>query len=87
MDNLQQARNRRSSEEIVDAIFEALPVNSYEPISHIAAKAELDWKTAKRYLNLIRHIQEKHKKPWLQFMMVGEQPAYSRVTSAGRPGG
>jgi len=82
---MESKRDRRSAEEIVDRIFDALPANKHATIKDVARDAIVDWKTAKRYLALIWHIQEKQKGDWLQFMMVGDQPAYSRKGTQGRP--
>lgn len=66
---------RRSPEEIIDAFFDVLPVNSQNPLSVVARKAGLDWKTAARYCKLILHIQSK---PKLIEGKVGDRKAYRR---------
>jgi len=78
VDNSQNPPRRRSAHEIIDAIYGALPVQDFDPIAHIAEKADLDWKTTKRYLELILHIQQKQKGDWLLEMDVGENTAYAR---------
>lgn len=82
---MDRSRYRRTAEEIIDVIYDALPVNNFDPISHIAAKANLDWKTAQKYLNLILHIQGKQGGDWLIKKKAGENFVYARKTMAGRP--
>uniref|UniRef100_A0A6M3M1U0 Uncharacterized protein n=1 Tax=viral metagenome TaxID=1070528 RepID=A0A6M3M1U0_9ZZZZ len=56
---------RRSPKEIIDAIYNALFERRCSSIPHIAEYAGLDYRTAKRYLELITHIQSKPDVPWL----------------------
>lgn len=76
---------RRTQIEIIDAVYDALPVNSYAPVSEIAKKSGTTWATTKQYLDLIMHIQKKKKDPWLRVMEVGRRVVYSRGSKAGRP--
>jgi len=49
--------SRKSQEEIVDAIMEALPVRNYVTIEEIARKTGSSWETVWRWLTLIMKIQ------------------------------
>jgi len=77
-DNMQKGGFRRSSSEIIDLIYDALPVESYDPVAQIADKAGLDWRTTKRYLDLIEHIQSKQGNGWLVSKPFGEGLGYAR---------
>jgi len=68
---------RKSYEEIVDAIMEALPVRSYATIEEISRVSGSSWETVWRWLRLIMYIQgrprvEKMKSP------LGRGEVYSR---------
>ena len=76
--NNQKGGFRRSSIEIIDLIYEALPVESHDPIAHIAERAGLDWSTTKRHLDLMLHIQEKQKGNWLDVRDFGDKKGYAR---------
>ena len=78
--NKQNPPSRRSSFEIIDLIYDALPVESKINIAELARKAELDWTTTRRYLDLILHIQNKQKEPWLieEKVQGYPQPSYGR---------
>lgn len=73
---------RKKQSEILESLFDAIPVNSTLPLSSIALKAELDLKTAKRYMAIIMMIQGK---PFVYEEQIGEQRGYRRHTKAGRP--
>ncbi len=68
---------RKSYEEIVDAILEALPVRSYATIEEISRVSGSSWETVYRWLKLIMYIQglprvERMKSP------LGRGEVYSR---------
>lgn len=65
-----------------ELIMEAIPVNSTEPITEIAYKAGTDWRTAKRWIELMRKIQAF---PEIIVEQIGDQEGYRRKTLAGRP--
>ena len=72
-----QQKPRKSYEEIVDAIMEALPVRSYATIEEIARESGSSWETVYRWLRLIMYIQgrprvERMKSP------LGRGDVYSR---------
>jgi len=73
---------RKKMEEIVEAIFEALPVQSTEPVTTIANNADISWRTAQRYITMIMDIQNR---PKVFKAVIGEQSGYRRETMAGRP--
>ena len=50
-------KSRKSYEELVDAIVEALPVRSFTNIEDISRKTGSSWETVWRWLRLIRYIQ------------------------------
>ena len=50
-------KSRKSHEDIVHAINEALPVRSYATIEEIARKTGSSWETVWRWLSLIMMIQ------------------------------
>ena len=52
-----QGKTRKSYEEIIDALFEALPVNSYATIEEVARKTGSSWETVYRWLRIIMKIQ------------------------------
>jgi len=78
-DNMQKGGLRRSATEIIDLIYDALPVETYHPISKIAEDTGIDWRTTKRYLELILHVQSKQKGDWIKSITPGEgQPIFAR---------
>ena len=52
-----QGKTRKSYEEIIGAIMEALPVNSYTTIEEVARRTGSSWETAYRWLVIIMKIQ------------------------------
>ena len=52
-----QQKPRKSYEEIVDAIVEALPVRNYVTVEELARKTGSSWETVWRWLRLIMYIQ------------------------------
>lgn len=81
--NIPESTSKRSSSEIIDLIYGALPVESYDPVSKIAERAGLDWRTTKRYLDLILQIQSKHDGGWLVSKPFGEGEGYARLRKKG----
>jgi hypothetical protein len=53
-----QSKSRKSYEELVDSIIEALPVQTYTTIEEISRQTESSWETVYRWLKLIIKIQE-----------------------------
>jgi len=78
--NKQNPPLRRTTIEIIDLIYDVLPVQSKINVARLAEKAGLDWTTTKRHLDLIEHIQGKQKEPWLIVEKVDgqRQPIYGR---------
>ena len=52
-----QGKTRKSYEEIIGAIMEALPVNSYATIEEVARRTGSSWETVYRWLRIIKKIQ------------------------------
>ena len=50
-------KSRKTYEDLVDAIIEALSVRTYTTIEEISRKTGFSWKTIWRWLKLIRHIR------------------------------
>jgi len=50
-------KSRKSYEELVEAIMEALPVRSYTTIEDVVRKTGSSWETVWRWLQLIIKIQ------------------------------
>ena len=73
---------KRNSREILDALLNAIPVNSTLPLKTIAMKADVDYNTAKRNLELVMFIQGEAE---VEKVTIGEQDGYSRKSRAGRP--
>jgi len=78
------SRKRRSPLEIIDSLYDALAPRRYDPVKTVAARAELDGKTAARYLALIAHVEEKQKGDWLIRKPSGKKGfVYSRKQKPG----
>lgn len=73
---------RRSNQVILEALIEAIPVNSTLPLKTIAVNADLDYFTAKRWMEILILIQGF---PEIIEEKIGEQTGYRRKTLAGRP--
>ena len=77
--DMQKGGLRRGATEIIDLIYGVLPVETYYPISKIAEDSGVDWRTTKRYLELMLHMQSKQKGDWLKSIKPGEgQPIFAR---------
>ena len=50
-------KTRKSYEEILDALMEALPVNSYATIEEVARRTGSSWETVYRWLSIVMRIQ------------------------------
>lgn len=51
-------KSRKSPEELMKAIMEALPVRSLASVSGLAEDVGTDWSTVRRYLNTMIWFQE-----------------------------
>lgn len=71
---------RRTSAEIIDLIYAALPVESKINITQLSKTTGLDWGTTKRGLDLILHVFGKQKGMWLieEQVQASRQPIYGR---------
>jgi len=72
-----QQKPRKSYEEIVDAIMEALPVMNYVTIEEIARKTGSSWETVWRWLRLIMDIQDQPRVERMKSPL-GRGDVYSR---------
>ena len=66
-------KSRKSYEEVVDAIIEALPVRSVASVQQIAEEIGSSWETVARWLSLIRYIQTQ---PRVESVTVGRRRGY-----------
>lgn len=73
---------RRKVEEIIDALFKALPVNSTLPLTTVAHRADCSFEVTQRYMALILDIQSR---PKVHEEAIGQQKGYRKHTRAGRP--
>jgi hypothetical protein len=73
---------RRSNREILEALINAIPVNSTLPLKTIALRADVDYSVAKRNMELIEFIQSQ---ALVEKNTIGEQTGYSKKSRAGRP--
>ena len=69
--------SRKSYEDIVEAIMEALPVRNYVTIEEVARRTGSSWETVWRWLSLIMKVQDM---PRVQSMKspLGRGEVYSR---------
>jgi len=72
-----QQKPRKSYEEIVDAIMEALPVRSYATIEEIARMSGSSWETVYRWLRLVMYIQDQPRVERMKSPL-GRGEVYSR---------
>jgi len=79
------ARNRRTPEEIIDAIYDALSDQEFRTVAEISANGSVDWKTCDRYIKLILYIQNKHFRwpSWLETEDIGKTTGYKKKTERG----
>ena len=75
-------KSRKSYEELVDTLIEALPVRSFTTIEEISRKTGSSWETVYRWIKLVTHIQsmprvEEMKSP------IGKGKVYSRERRKG----
>ena len=74
--------NKRSNREILEALINAIPVNSTLPLKTIAYHADTDYAVAKRNMELIEYIQSQ---ALVERVLIGEQVGFSKKSRAGRP--
>ena len=61
MVNSDSPKKRRTQEEIIDRIYEALSEDDLRSVKGIAALAEVDRETCKRNLEVLAHAQSKQQ--------------------------
>uniref|UniRef100_A0A6M3MEQ3 Uncharacterized protein n=1 Tax=viral metagenome TaxID=1070528 RepID=A0A6M3MEQ3_9ZZZZ len=74
------SKSRRSRREIVQAIYDALPVQTFATVEEISKKSEVDWKTCQAYLEDLDFelgIQGA-KFSWLEKVTLGANKGYRR---------
>ena len=85
MSNSDSQKKRRTQEEIVDAIYEALSDTNLMTVKAIASLSGVDRETCKRNLELLAHAQSKQGVGWLEVQQVKDenqetsQTLYKRV--------
>jgi len=74
---MSKRKSKKSNEEIIWAIMDALPVRNYATIEEMARKTGSSWETVSRWITLIKMIQEA---PRVQSMKspLGRGEVYSR---------
>lgn len=66
-------KKRRTPEEIVDLIYEALSETNLMTVKAISALSGIDRETCKRNLDNIAHIQSKQNTGWLEIQEVMDE--------------
>lgn len=73
MSNLRSQKKRRTQEEIIDLIYDALSEDNLMTVKAIAALAGVDRETCKRNLELLAHAQNKQGTGWLEVQEVMDE--------------
>jgi len=74
------SKPRRSRREIVQAIYDALPVKTFATVDEISKKSGVDWKTCQAYLDDLEFelgIQGA-RYSWLDTVILGANRGYRR---------
>lgn len=74
------SKSRRSRKEIVQLIYDALPVQSFSTTDEISKKSGVDWKTCHAYLEDLEFELglQGAKFSWLETVTLGENKGYRR---------
>lgn len=74
------SKTRRTRREIVQAIYNALPVNTFATVDDISKKSGVDWKTCQAYLDdLVFELGiQGAKYSWLDTVTLGANKGYRR---------
>lgn len=74
------SKSRRSRREIVQLIYDALPVQSFATVDEISKKADVDWKTCQAYLDDLEFELglQGPKYGWLEIVILGANRGYRR---------
>jgi predicted transcriptional regulator len=74
------SKSKRTRREIVQAIYDALPVRTFSTVDEISKKADVDWKTCQAYLNDLEFELglQGAKHSWLDTVILGSNKGYRR---------
>ena len=74
------SKSRRTRREIVQALYDALPVQSFATIDELSKKADVDWGTVKTYMaDLDFELgMQGPKYSWLETITLGANKGYRR---------
>ena len=74
------SKSRRNRREIVQLIYDALPVQSFATVDEISKKADVDWKTCQAYLDDLEFELglQGPKYSWLEIVTLGANRGYRR---------
>jgi len=81
----QKPHSRRTSAELIDAIYNALTVGDFQTVEAISHKAGVDWRTTRKWLETMMHVLTKQGKrnSWLVCVTLGENKGYARKLRRG----
>lgn len=74
------SKQRRTRREIVQAIYDALPVRTFATVDEISKKADVDWKTCQGHLDDLEFELglQGAKYSWLDTVILGANKGYRR---------
>ena len=74
------SKQRRTRREIVQAIYDALPVRTFATVDDISKKSGVDWKTCQSYLEDLEFELglQGAKYSWLDTITLGANRGYRR---------
>lgn len=72
------SKSRRNRREIVQLIYDALPVQTFATIEEISKKSGIDWQTCKRYLDELEFELGIQGSGWLETVTLGANKGYAR---------
>lgn len=74
------SKSRRTRKEIVQAIYDALPVITFATVDEISKKSDVDWKTCQAYLDDLEFELglQGARYSWLEVVVLGSNRGYRR---------
>ena len=70
---------KRTPIEIIDAIYDALPVGAFQTVEVISHKAGVDQRTTQKWLDIMEHILKMQRREnWLITAKLGENRGYAK---------
>ena len=74
------SKSRRTRKEIVQALYDALPVQTFATIDELSKKADVDWGTCKAYMEDLDFELglQGPKFSWLEMITLGANKGYRR---------